>query len=64
MTFTLLCVGLVVTLVILAASAAFGWITSWMSDDTEMWSFIAWMVTAIGFAVCLTIILVSKGLIT
>jgi predicted permease len=61
MTFTQVCVGMVICLGLLFITGLFGKLISWTTDDESMWFFISWFFSTIGFAVCLTIVLYIKG---
>ena len=65
MTFIHICVGFVITIAILLATGCFGFLidrANGSCDDTEMW-LLAWAISSIGFAVCLTILLFQNGII-
>ena len=57
MTFIQFCVGVVVTLIIGLATLFFSAIV----DDDEF--FLSWLVSTIGFGVCLTILLFQNGVL-
>ena len=64
MTVSNVCVGVVVWLLILVTTGAFGWFNMWLGDEEGLFMiFIAWITSAAGFAVFLTIILVQNNLI-
>lgn len=65
MTFTILCVTFVIIIGIILVSALFGFCTRCIGDsgdETEVFAG-AWFICAVGFGVCLTIILVQNGVI-
>ena len=66
MTFTILCVTFVIIIGIFLVSALFGFCTRCIGDsddETEVFLLGAWFICAVGFGVCLTIILVQNGVI-
>lgn len=63
MTFTQLCVGLVITVLILAADLAISRIIGWMEDDEDVWLFYATFFACIGFGVCLTMLLYQNHIL-
>lgn len=65
MAFTILCVTFVIIIGIILVSALFGFCTRYINDsddETEVFAG-AWLICAVGFGVCLTIILVQNGVI-
>lgn len=59
MTFTNMCVGLVICILVLIVSGVFSALASTTDDST----FLGWVVSSIGFGSCLTILLVEHGII-
>lgn len=59
-----LCVGFVICILVGAASALFSFLFQFMTDEDYEFAFVmAWLITSIGFGICLTYILYTKGLI-
>ena len=64
MTFIHFCVGIVILIVILAATILFGAFLGWISDDgMEFGMYLAWLFSSVGFAVCLSMLLFQNGVI-
>lgn len=64
MTITNICVGVVLFIGILVITGVFGWFNMWMADEENMFMvFVAWIISSLGWAICLTIIFVQNNLI-
>lgn len=62
MTFTVICVCIVIFIAFVLLTGAVSWFLAWLSDsDWEFAIFIAWIVSELGFAVCLTKLLYLTG---
>ena len=61
MTFSIACVGIVIVLLILIGTCFIGIVSG--SDDDRSGFIIAWVLSSIGFGVCLTALLVQNGII-
>lgn len=61
MTFSIACVGIVIVLLILISTCFIGIVSG--SDDDRSGFIIAWVLSSIGFGVCLTALLVQNGII-
>lgn len=62
MTFTVICVGIVIFIAVVLLTGAVSWFLAWMNDDG--WDFaiyVAWIASALGFAICLTKLLYLTG---
>ena len=62
MTFTSMCVGAVIIIAILIITGLIGAFSEWL-DYNDEFTFLAWIICAIGFGVCLTILLYQNGII-
>lgn len=63
MTFTQLCVGLVITVLVSAGIFALSSFIGWVSDDTDFGIWMAAMFGCIGFGVCLTMLLYQNHIL-
>ena len=64
MTFEQFCIGFVITILSLVATGVFGTLIGFMSDiDMEYRFGIPWLISAILFGICLTVLLYMKGVI-
>jgi len=65
MTFTQFCVGLVITVLVFVVAFLIGLIFCEMFhyDRDEQFYFGAWLVSSIGFGICLTMLLYQNGVI-
>lgn len=62
MTFTVLCVGIVIFIAIMLLTGAVSWFLAWLDDDDwKLAVLVAWIASALGFAVCLTKLLYLTG---
>lgn len=61
MTFSMICVGLVIIVAILGISALLGFLISDCTDD-EMYV-MGWLINGFCFGVCLTILLYQNGIL-
>lgn len=64
MTFASICVGAVITVLILVLTFLYGLLVKWASGSKEELSLLPWVVSSIGFGVCLTILLYQNGIIS
>ena len=58
-----LCAGIVLTVAILVAIGGASAFLARMINDLEAWPFFAFVISGVGFGVCLTIILLQNGVI-
>lgn len=59
-----ICVGVVITIIIMILTGGFGFIISEIDEDSDIdWVIYPWILTALGFGVCLTIVLYTYGFI-
>ena len=63
MTFTTICVGIVITLGICLGTILFGMFLGWMNDDQEFGIFVAYIMTAMIAGVSVTINLIQGGIL-
>ena len=63
MSFTSICVGFVIIIAIMIITGLMGAFWGWMTEDSDDWGFGAWIVCALGFGICLTILLYQNGII-
>ena len=64
MTFVHLCVGLVICIGIMLATGLFCAFASRLTEDGwDLGVHMAWFFSSVGFAVCLTVLLVEHGII-
>lgn len=64
MTISNICVGVVLFLIVLVITGAFGWLNMWMADEKHMFMMgVAWIISSLGWAVCMAIIFVQNNLI-
>lgn len=65
MTFANFCVGIVVLLVILVTTFQTGYVFYWLNDECDETDIFVggWMLSSIGLAICLTVILVQNGIV-
>lgn len=62
--FTTCCVAFCITVAILVIGFAFSWLVSFINDDDIDESiYFTWVLSSIGFGVCLTYILFNRGII-
>lgn len=62
MSFTVICVGIVLFIAIVLLTGAMSWFLAWLNDDDwELAVCVAWIASALGFAVCLTELLYLTG---
>ena len=55
MTFTAICVGIVIFIAVVLLTGAVSWFLAWLDDDGwKLPVLFAWIASALGFAVCLT----------
>ena len=61
--FTTYCVAFCITAAIFAIGFGFSWFVSFINDDDICESiFFSWVLSSIGFGICLTYILVNRGI--
>lgn len=59
-----ICVGVVITIIVVVLTGMFGLIIGEINGDCDNdWMIYPWMLTAFGFGVCLTIVLYTYGFI-
>lgn len=63
MTFTYFCTCVVVIVAVFIFSGLTGWFMSWIGDEPEFMPFWGWLWCGIGFGVCATYIMFTKGVI-
>ena len=63
MEFAQLCVGIVITVGLALVSGGAGCLSTIGSND-DTWVVVSWMISTIGFGICLTILLFQNGLIS
>ena len=64
MTVSSICVGIVLFIGILVITGLFGWFNMCMADEENMCMvFVAWILSSLGWAICLTIIFVQNNFI-
>lgn len=62
--FTTCCVAFCITVAIFVISFVFSWLIGiTTNDDIDENIFFAWVLSSIGFGICLTYILVNRGII-
>ncbi len=62
--FTTCCVVFCITIAILVVSFGFAWFIGFSTDaEIDENIFFAWILSSVGFGVCLTYILVNRGVI-
>lgn len=60
-----MCVATVITLGIMILTILFGFLVGKINGDTDNeWLLYPWMLTSLGFGICLTIVLYTYGIIT
>ena len=62
MSATQILVTFAIIIFIVIGSGVLGFFFGWMLDDDDMTTFIPWMLTSIGFGICLTIVLYQNGI--
>lgn len=60
MTFSILCEGVLITIIVLIVTCLLDFLLVYSTEDRGI---LAWLLSSIGFGVCLTILLVQNGLI-
>ena len=60
MTFSILCEGVLITIIVLIVTCLLDFLLVYSTEDRRI---LAWLLSSIGFGVCLTILLVQNGLI-
>ena len=63
MGFVQFCVGAIISILLYLASGMVGVLFSWNKNDDEAVYMIAWIISTIGFGVCLTMLLYQNGII-
>lgn len=61
MNFTMFCVGIVITVVVGVISLVIGFLFGYGDDDARCE--LTWIISTIGFGICLTILLYQNGVI-
>ena len=60
-----ICVATVITLCIMISTGLFGLLVGKINGDSDNdWLVYPWMLTSLGFGICLTIVLYTYGIIT
>ena len=63
MSFTQLCTGAIITILILVVTLLLGLFFGWINNDDDMGIYMSWFLTSIGFGICLTMLLFQNGII-
>lgn len=58
-----ICVGIVITIVLLVVIYLFAMFMEWLTDDSDFAVYFSYMVSTIGFGICLTILLYRSGIL-
>ena len=63
--FSEVCVGVVILMAIIVVTFLIGGFLSWLTDDDfmEFGIWLSWLFSSVGFAICLTILLIDRGVI-
>ncbi len=61
--FTQICVGIVLIILICIATFIIGNVIEWLNESEGLVNFFSWLISSIGFGICLTIILYQNGII-
>lgn len=61
MSFLYACAMAVIIVLVLVVVGAVAWFMSWIDNEEDAWPFFAYVISGIGFGVCLALLLIRNG---